>query len=591
MLVKNLSKSYDGVNQVIKDFSFDFEKGKIYVIKGISGCGKTTLLNILGHLDTDFEGEVDYVENTGYISQRSLLYSNLTIFENLRFINDSPEDIIALSKKLSVDQLLNKYPNEISGGERQRISVIRTLLKNPELILADEPSSALDSTNSKNVAEAFSKISTQNNIIIISTHKSCFDDIADTIIDLQYGKINSVTNKTIIKESVSAASASSESHRFNWKVLLKKNKKLLSLKKSTLLSIFILFCFIGLSILNNFETEYINFYSRTVPSETLSVLPTQYEIIKEKYNVIKYDNYVIHNKDYSVLPLFEKEQSGLAYGNMIEFGAFPSKNNEILVNQYFSKSVLNISDYQDAIGKYIVINNTKYYISGVLSPIDADNIELYYSNTYYQQEDIEENSDDDKPYVYMPYDSISKIGTIENKPTIMITIDNLYENEYYHELRNIMEGEVSNWDVNIKNISETLELVIYILAALIIFIMFISFAFQWNEIKLNLFYRRKELGWLQLFGLSKKKIVNYLISERLIASISAILISNILFHIIVLVLIFSLHINIFVPVWQIAILIFILLGYNILLTLTTVRSTLKKYNQLNYIIRNVIYQS
>ena len=144
MLVKNLSKSYDGVNQVIKDFSFDFEKGKIYVIKGISGCGKTTLLNILGHLDTDFEGEVDYVENTGYISQRSLLYSNLTIFENLRFINDSPEDIIALSKELSVDQLLNKYPNEISGGERQRISVIRTLLKNPELILADEPSSALD---------------------------------------------------------------------------------------------------------------------------------------------------------------------------------------------------------------------------------------------------------------------------------------------------------------------------------------------------------------------------------------------------------------------------------------------------------------
>ena len=193
--------------------------------------------------------------------------------------------------------------------------------------------------------------------------------------------------------------------------------------------------------------------------------------------------------------------------------------------------------------------------------------------------------------IYMPYDSISKIGTIKNKPTIMITIDNLYENDYYHELRNIMEGEVSNWDVNIKNISQTLELVIYILAALIIFIMFISFAFQWNEIKLNLFYRRKELGWLQLFGLSKKKIVNYLISERLIASISAILISNILFHIIVLVLIFSLHINIFVPVWQIAILIFILLGYNILLTLTTVRSTLKKYNQLNYIIRNVIYQS
>ena len=575
MLVKNLSKSYDGVNQVIKDFSFDFEKGKIYVIKGISGCGKTTLLNILSHLDTDFEGEVDYVENTGYISQRSLLYSNLTIFENLRFINDSPEDIIALSKELSVDQLLNKYPNEISGGERQRISVIRTLLKNPELILADEPSSALDSTNSKNVAEAFSKISTQNNIIIISTHKSCFDDIADTIIDLQYGKINSITNKTIIKESVSTTSASSESHRFNWKVLLKKNKKLLSLKKSTLLSIFILFCFIGLSILNNFETEYINFYSRTVPSETLSVLPSQYEIIKEKYNVTKYDNYVIHTKDYSVLPLFEKEQSGLAYGNMIEFGAFPSKANEVLVNQYFSNSILNISDYQNAIGKYIVINNTKYYISGVLSPIDADNIELYYSNTYYQQEDIEENSDDDKPYVYMPYDSISKIGTIENKPTIMITIDNLYENEYYHELRNIMEGEVSNWDVNIKNISEMLELVIYILAALIIFIMFISFAFQWNEIKLNLFYRRKELGWLQLFGLSKKKIVNYLISERLITCVSAILISTILFHIMALVLI-SLHINIFIPLWQIAILIFILLGYNILLTLATVKSTLKK---------------
>ena len=75
--------------------------------------------------------------------------------------------------------------------------------------------------------------------------------------------------------------------------------------------------------------------------------------------------------------------------------------------------------------------------------------------------------------IYMPYDSISKIGTIKNKPTIMITIDNLYENDYYHELHNLMESEISNCDIDIKNIYGMLELVIYMLASLIIFNVYI----------------------------------------------------------------------------------------------------------------------
>lgn len=574
MKIENVSKSYDKINNIIDDFSYNFEKGKIYLIKGISGCGKTTLLNILGNLDTDFKGKVEYSKSIGYITQQSLLYSNLTILENLKFINNSPEDIMQMAKNLSISKLLNKYPQELSGGERQRVAIIRTLLKSPKLILADEPTSALDSKNSQSVAQAFLDISNSSNIIIIATHKACFDEIADVIIELKYGKIeNEILNSR--KTSISTSNQNVIKNKsFDWKILLKKNKKLFDLKKIILLSTFILICFMCISIHFNFEEEYIKFYSKNVPSESFAITEDDYSTLIQKFNLNRYENYVIRNDDYTIYSLLDKQHSGIAYGNVIETGEFPSNKNDILINQSYLKNILKSSDSKQVIGKKVIINNCDFYISGVIGNlIDNTDYELFYSNTYYQFGDSEYESSE--ACIYMPYESISLIGEIEKKPTIMVTLDGLYENNYYTTLRELLEDDISIWDVKIQNISEMLKLIIDILSVLILFILVISFAFQWNEIKLHLFYRKKELGWLQLFGLNKNHIIKYLISERLITCVSAIILSVFLFYTLAFGLDIFCNVNIFIALWKVLLLISLILMYNILLTFTTARSMLK----------------
>lgn len=576
MKIENVSKSYDRINNIIYNFSYNFEKGKIYVIKGISGCGKTTLLNILGNIDTDFTGKIEYSNSIGYITQQSLLYNNLTILENLRFINNSQQDIVQMAKTLSVSKILDKYPNELSGGERQRISIIRTLLKNPDLILADEPTSALDANNSKSVAQAFLDVSSSNNIIIIATHKSCFDKIADVIIELKYGKIeNEIIKKTNnSKQKLTSNLNVIKTKHFDWKILLKKNKKLFDFKKVFLLSVFILICLVCISIHTNFEEEYIKFYSKNVPSEAFAVTEEDYSTLIQKFKLNRYENYVIHNNTYTVYSLLDKNNSGIAYGKVIETGRFPTGENEILINQNYLKDVLKLSNSKQAIGEKVSINNCEFYISGVIgSLIDNTDYELFYSNTYYQLGDSEFESSE--ACIYMPYKTISLIGEIETKPTVMVTLDGLYENNYYITLRSFLEDDISIWDVKIQNISEMLKLIIYILSVLIVFILLISFAFQWNEIKLHLFYRKKELGWLQLFGLNKNQIVKYLISERLITCVSAIIIAVLFFYFLAIILNISYNINIFITFCKVLLLVSLILMYNIVLTFTTARSMLK----------------
>ena len=151
--LENLNKSFDG-RPVLKDITYTFESGKLYVIKGVSGCGKTTLLNILGKVDTEYEGicETGGVR-TAMIFQKSLLLGGLTVRENLLLIRNDPQSIKRLAGQLGIVSLLKKYPSEISGGERQRASVARALLNAPQLLLADEPTASLDAENSDKIAE------------------------------------------------------------------------------------------------------------------------------------------------------------------------------------------------------------------------------------------------------------------------------------------------------------------------------------------------------------------------------------------------------------------------------------------------------
>lgn len=128
LYLKNISKTYDS-KEILKGINYSFESGKIYVIKGVSGCGKTTLLNILGKIDSEFEGQLssDAEESAkiGYLFQKSLLLSSLTVRDNLKVIYNDKERIENLCEELNIGDLLERYPNELSGGEGQvNVSVL-----------------------------------------------------------------------------------------------------------------------------------------------------------------------------------------------------------------------------------------------------------------------------------------------------------------------------------------------------------------------------------------------------------------------------------------------------------------------------------
>lgn len=186
--IKNLTKKYPSVT-VYEDFNLSFEEGKITCILGESGCGKTTLLNVIARL-TEFDGEVPRLK-CSYVFQKPNLLPNLTVYENLKLVNADGEKIDQILKICGMEEKKNVYPNRLSGGQAQRVSVARAFLYPADIILMDEPFSSLDLKLKISVAELFVNTQrNQNRTAIFVTHD--VDEavmLSDRIILLKNGKI------------------------------------------------------------------------------------------------------------------------------------------------------------------------------------------------------------------------------------------------------------------------------------------------------------------------------------------------------------------------------------------------------------------
>lgn len=216
--VKNLKKTYNNCGnetEVLHNISFRVDEGEFVCIMGASGSGKTTLLNCISTIDSITSGEV-YLDNKnmrnlkskdlsafrrkkiGFIFQDYNLIDTLTIFENIALalsINGVKEKkikerVISISKKLQIDSVLQKYPYEISGGQKQRCACARAIVNEPVLILADEPTGALDSISSKKLMELLSYMNSDlNETIIMVTHDPVCASYAKRVIFLKDGSI------------------------------------------------------------------------------------------------------------------------------------------------------------------------------------------------------------------------------------------------------------------------------------------------------------------------------------------------------------------------------------------------------------------
>lgn len=198
--VNNLRKIYTtrlGANRVeaLKNVSFSVEKGEYVAVMGESGSGKTTLLNILAALDKPTSGEVKLGgrniaevreaditrfrrENLGFVFQDFNLLDTFNIRDNIflplvlsgKGFAEMQRRLVPIAKKLNITDILNKYPYEVSGGQMQRAAVARAVITNPQLILADEPTGALDSKAADNLLELFSALNNEGQTILMVTH-------------------------------------------------------------------------------------------------------------------------------------------------------------------------------------------------------------------------------------------------------------------------------------------------------------------------------------------------------------------------------------------------------------------------------------
>lgn len=212
--IKNLKKYYgkgDSQVKALDDISFNVYKGEMLVLLGNSGCGKSTLLNIIGGMDAPTEGHVllngkditQYSdkeltkfrkEKIGFIFQFYNLLPDLTALENVR-MSLARKDEQHLGEKALEDvglgqQKMKQYPSQMSGGEQQRVSIARALVKGAELILCDEPTGALDDKTGRKILELLQDIvRKQGQTMVIVTHTTPIADMADRVITLRNGKI------------------------------------------------------------------------------------------------------------------------------------------------------------------------------------------------------------------------------------------------------------------------------------------------------------------------------------------------------------------------------------------------------------------
>ena len=217
--LSNINKTFINLKKisVLKKVSYKFKKGKIYSLMGPSGSGKSTLLNILSLIDRPNAGSIIIEKNhidfknlqkndilrakkIGIIYQQDNLLSDFTAIENVYLAslaagNDKKFSISKAKKLLRKVGLINRsnhYPSQLSGGEKQRVSIARALINDPQIILADEPTGSLDLETAKGIFDLLKKQINPNRLIIFATHNRFFADKSDCLLEIVNGNIKTI---------------------------------------------------------------------------------------------------------------------------------------------------------------------------------------------------------------------------------------------------------------------------------------------------------------------------------------------------------------------------------------------------------------
>ncbi len=417
--VSKLKKSYriskTEYQQVLNGIDVEFSKGELVAILGESGCGKSTFMNILGGLDSQYEGNVvldgeflkEYSEKklddyrktrVGLIFQSYNLISHMSVLENVEIalaMNDvSKEERRALAKKaLDTVGMLGeekKLPNQLSGGQRQRVAIARALINNPEIVLADEPTGALDKEAAATVVQILKDIAAQGKLVIVVTHSKKLADSCGRIITIDDGKIVSDENKQGELPDYESGNPT-KGRKIRFKELFKlaylnlKQTK----KRSILVSIGMSISLAAVMLIACFSGGITSYVTETLVNDMnalqIQVTDTSFDEDEiEGFSKIDGVEYVVEGVSSKMNVAYESSTDAGTVANLLSSYEYLTRDmlageicadGQITINEVFADNLLdNYNDeYEDLIGDTVTLTLGKGQKSFTVSGVYEDN--------------------------------------------------------------------------------------------------------------------------------------------------------------------------------------------------------------------------
>ncbi|KPN81490.1 ABC transporter, ATP-binding protein [Apilactobacillus kunkeei] len=574
--LKNIQKSYylgKDEFKVLKGINLSFEKGEMVSILGESGGGKSTLMNIIGGLDSKYEGDVllngsslkhdtdkqldEYRRKTiGFIFQSFNLISHLTILDNvlvpLEMTTLSKKEQVARAKellsKVGLSDHINKYPNQLSGGQKQRVSIARALAGDPEMLIADEPTGALDPENTTEILQILDNIAKEGKLVLTVTHSQKVADYGTRIVHMTDGRIDE--DRTLRDKYAESDEPSLESKSLSLKSIVKmtwdnikyNSKRNFLIIFGGLIGIFSVVFMLGLG---NGVRGYINheIYSQVNPNsiqvshkntnDHSSFKDTdvkRLEAIKGVKSVQKaYASTGIQMKSGSKTAQSSYMTTSLATINEsnIKHGSAP-KDGKILINTTAAKS-LNKNNPNSLVGKEIQVsfnamkNGTpfpvtkKLKVSGIIdsqSPLTIINYDTV-------KEALSDNGIQIKPNFL----NVNIKGGVGNVDPVQNRIKAI-------EVNGKKAYSIQGAGAIVSTLNTYINLAVYVLAAIAGISLLVSAIMIIVVLYISVAERTKEIGILRALGATKGNIRMLFVSQSLFlgvfSSVSAVIISYLL---------------------------------------------------------------
>ena len=580
--LKDISKTYKVSKKeykILDDLSINFRKKGLVCILGKSGSGKTTFLNIVGLLDNDYKGKIylygndiskykEYLNDKlirskiGFVFQDYNLIENLSVFENVNLAlmikgkNIKNNRIFLALKKCNIIHLKDKKVSTLSGGEKQRVAICRCLITNPDIILLDEPTGALDSQSSEKILILLKKIFYNKLVIMVTHDKRLAKKYSDRLIILNDGKILYDSNPYLIKTKKKLYISNKKMlYLDNFKYSLKslRDNKLLNSIIAISLIISIILISLVLFITNGFKdkiNEYekntfinypliitrksskkvsLNKINRYNPSTNIYLeknFITSFKKFAKKNNIkylVKYNyNFNLNNTNISFSSYLDSNYLKKNY--KLLSGSYPKNKNEIVINienDYLDGKLFDYYNIKENTCNYKYFLNKELYLSDInkkllIKGIVTSKSKLSFSNLI-SNSTILYNKD------------LDSLIPIKNEYSIYVFTSKELVKSYLEANTNIKYQDIGDSiELNLKNIITSIESIFLVFSFISLFISsFLIFSITYTRG----IERKKEIGILKSLGARKKDIRRIFINEAIIISIISTIISLVLVRI------------------------------------------------------------